>query len=67
MEVCANKNKRMIREFELCDDKKLNKVLSYPDMISSGKTNSRVEDVDYESNKNVVNAIKKGLQYLKNK
>lgn len=59
MEVCANNNKRMIREFELCDEKKLNKILTYPDMISSGKTNPRVEDIDYESNKNVVNAIKK--------
>ena len=59
MEVCAKNNKRMIREFELCDDKKLNKVLTYPDMISSGKTNPRVENIDYESNKKVINAIKK--------
>ena len=59
MEVCAKNNKRMIREFELCDDNKLNKILTYPDIISSGKTNARVDEVDYESNKNVVSAIKK--------
>jgi hypothetical protein len=59
MEVCAKKNKKMIREFELCDDKKLNKILSYPDIIDSGKTNPRVSDIDYDNNKNVVNSIKK--------
>ena len=59
MEVCAKNNKKMIREFELCDDKKLNKILTYPDMISSGKTNARVDNINYENNKNVVNSIKK--------
>lgn len=59
MEVCAKNNKKMIREFELCDDKKLNKILTYPDMISSGKTSTRVDNINYENNKNVVNSIKK--------
>ena len=59
MEVCAKKNKKMIREFELCDDKKLNQILSYPDIIDSGKTNPRVTGIDYDNNKNIVNSIKK--------
>jgi hypothetical protein len=59
MDVCAKKNRKMIREFALCDEKKLNKILSYPDLIESGKTDPRIEGIDYESNKKVINSIKK--------
>jgi len=59
MDVCAKKNRKMIREFELCDEKKLNNVLNYPDLIESGKTNPRIEGINYENNKKVINSIKR--------
>lgn len=59
MKVCAVKNKKTIRDFELCDEKKLNEVLNHHERVKGGKTDSRVEGTNYESNINVVNAIKK--------
>ena len=59
MDVCAKKNRKMIREFELCDEKKLNNILSYPNLIEAGKTDPRLKGINYESNKKVIDSIKK--------
>jgi thiol-disulfide isomerase/thioredoxin len=56
--VCANKNKKMIREFELCDEKKLDEILSYPRLVETGKANERMDNINYNNNFRVVNAIK---------
>lgn len=56
--ACATKNKKMIREFELCDEKKLDDILSYPRLVETGKANERMEHINYSNNNRVVNAIK---------
>ena len=58
-DVCAMRNKKMIREFELCDEKKLNDVLNYQNMINAGKSNHRLEGINYSQNNKIINSIKK--------
>ena len=59
MEKCANKYNRQIRNFELCNEDKLNEMLKYDDKIKNREMKQRVEDVDYKSNQKVINTIKK--------
>jgi thiol-disulfide isomerase/thioredoxin len=56
---CASKYRSQIRDFGLCDADKLNEMLAYGDRIKRGELNERVKDIDYDSNKPVINAIKK--------
>jgi hypothetical protein len=55
---CAMKYKREIRDFGLCDGDKLDEIAYYGDKIKSGEMKDRIKDVDYDSNKEVVNSIK---------
>lgn len=59
MEKCAMKYKKQIRDFELCDSKRLNEIENYGSSITNGSMLARVDDVDYDGNKKVVSAIKK--------
>lgn len=64
MEECASKYRSQIRDFGLCDADKLNEMLEYSDKIKRGELNERVEGVNYESNKPVINAIKKACSII---
>lgn len=59
MDKCAMKYRRQIRDFELCNSKKLNEIENYGNSITNGSMKPRVENADYNGNKNVISAIKK--------
>ena len=58
MNECANLYSKDIIGLGLCDNDNLNTILSYNDNINSGEYMSRVDGVNYDSNKKVVAAIK---------
>ena len=53
----------MIREFELCDENKLDEILSYPRLVETGKANT-MEDIDYNNNYRVY-LLKMLVVYIK--
>ena len=58
MNECANLYSKDIIGLGLCDNDNLTTILSYGDMINDGTNVPRVDGTNYDSNKNVVNAIK---------
>jgi hypothetical protein len=58
MNECASLYAKDIIGLGLCDPDNLNTILSYDDQINSGEYVSRVDGVNYNSNKKVVDAIK---------
>lgn len=58
MNECARLYSKDIIGLGLCDPDNLNTILSYDEQINSGEYVSRVDGVNYDSNKKVVNAIK---------
>lgn len=58
MNECASLYSKDIIGLGLCDTDNLNTILSYRDNINSGEYIPRVDGVNYDSNKKVVNAIK---------
>ena len=59
MNKCAMKHRNQIRDFELCDPKKLEEIANYGNNIKNGTMKERIPNVDYDSNKKVVDVIKK--------
>ena len=57
MKLCANKYKKNIIDFELCNKNKLNEISKFKN------TNAKVDGTDYSSNNNVINAIKNACGY----
>ena len=55
---CANLYSKEIRNFGLCDNANLNKILSYQTNVSNGKANARFDGTDFNSNKTIINSIK---------
>ena len=62
MEECATLYSKDIRGFGLCDIDKLNDILSYQTQIQNGSGKERISDTNYNTNNNVVNAIKKSCE-----
>jgi hypothetical protein len=58
MNECARLYSKDIIGLGLCDTDNLNNILSYGDKINSGEYISRIDGVNYDSNKKVVDAIK---------
>jgi len=58
MNECASLYAKDIIGLGLCDPDNLNTILSYDEQINSGEYVSRVDGVNYDSNKKVVDAIK---------
>lgn len=56
---CSQLYANNIINFGLCDSDQLNSILGYQSNVSSGYKNSLVDNTDYSTNTNVVNAIKK--------
>ena len=56
--TCASLYANQIRNFDLCDNNKLNEILQYDTKIKNGTGNIQFEGTDYSSNNIVVNAIK---------
>jgi thiol-disulfide isomerase/thioredoxin len=56
---CAGLYANNIVNFGLCDVEKLDNILAYQKKITSGEKAFRVDNTDYSTNTNVVNAIKK--------
>ena len=59
MNECASLYSKDIIGLGLCDKEGLDGILSYNDKINSGEFVSRVDGVNYDSNKKVVDAIKR--------
>lgn len=62
MDECATLYSKDIRGFGLCDIDKLNDILSYQTQIQNGSGKERISDTNYNTNNNVVNAIKKSCE-----
>ena len=58
MTECANLYTNNIMQFGLCDEDKLNEILSYNENVNKGSANIQFEGTDYSTNTNVVKAIK---------
>lgn len=58
MNECAKLYSKDIINFGLCDNDKLNEVLTYKEQIKNASATPRVAGTDYNTNTNVVNAIK---------
>lgn len=56
---CASLYANNIVNFGLCDSEQLDNILAYQKKITSGEKAFRVDNTDYSTNTNVVNAIKK--------
>jgi thiol-disulfide isomerase/thioredoxin len=56
---CANLYANNIINFGLCDSQQLDNILEYQTKINSGEKQYRINNTDYTTNNNVVNAIKK--------
>ena len=55
---CASLYSNQIKNFDLCDNDKLNEILQYETNVKNGSARLNFDDTDYSSNKIVVNAIK---------
>ena len=55
---CASLYANNIVNFGLCDAEQLDNILAYQKKINSGENTMRVDGTDYNTNTNVVNAIK---------
>ena len=62
MRECATLYAKDIRGFGLCDTDKLNDILSYQKQIKNGSGKARASGTNYNTNNNVVNAIKKACE-----
>ena len=62
MEECATLYSKDIRGFGLCDTDKLNNILSYQTQIQNGSGKERISGTNYNTNNDVVNAIKKACE-----
>jgi len=58
MNKCATLYSKEINGFGLCNNDKLNEILSYKEEINNGNLNSRIPGTNYDTNTNVVEAIK---------
>jgi hypothetical protein len=54
-----------IINFGLCDADQLNNILAYQKKVDSGTNTYRVANTDYNTNTNVVNAIKTACGFTK--
>lgn len=59
MNECASLYSKDIIGLGLCDNEQLTKILSYKDMVNSGTNTARVDGTNYDSNINVVKAIRR--------
>ena len=55
---CASLYSNQIKNFDLCDNDKLNAILEYDKNVKNGSARINFDGTDYSSNKIVVNAIK---------
>ena len=58
MNKCATLYSKEINGFGLCNSNKLDEISNYQDQINSGKLNVRISGTNYDTNSNVVAAIK---------
>jgi thiol-disulfide isomerase/thioredoxin len=59
---CANLYSNEIRSFGLCDEEKLNEILNYQKSIDDGTNEKRIENTNYDTNTQIVKAIKNACQ-----
>jgi len=62
MEECSTLYSKDIRGFGLCDTDKLNDILSYQEKIKNGSVKERIAGTNYNTNNNVIKAIKKACE-----